>query len=201
MKILIAGHYDQTKNYQNMLLMLGISPVIHDTYRPIYPTCSFDALLLPGGGDLHPSLYNRTNQGSSHIDASMDLVQYSYLKDFVLHKKPILGICKGMQLINIFFGGTLIQNMDEKSCLLHAQTPDGKDRLHKIYPVSSTISFTPQTVNSAHHQCIEILGTGLKPSHFAKDGVIEGIYHETLPILGLQWHPERLTASLLSTLK
>lgn len=191
-KILIPGYPEKTINYQNVLLSLGMHPVVKREYHSMESASSFDVLLLPGGGDIHPSFFHAPNLGSRNIDARMDLIQYHYLQDFVKAKKPVFGICKGMQLINVYFGGTILQDMPKDSLAIHTQTEDGEDRFHQIYPAVNTVSFPPRTINSAHHQCIEKLGDGLLVSHIATDGVIEGIYHKSLPVIGLQWHPERL---------
>lgn len=193
-RILIPGYHEQTLNYQNTLLCLGMQPVVKQEYHSISPLSSYDALLLPGGGDIEPSFFHAENLGSRNIDARIDLVQYRYLYDFVKAEKPVFGICKGMQLINVYFGGTILQDMPEDSKEVHAQHSDGTDSLHKVFPFHKKISFPSRIVNSAHHQCIERLGDGLEVSHIAADEVIEGIYHKTLPIIGLQWHPERIDA-------
>lgn len=199
-KILIPGYADRTINYQNALLTLGMIPIVRHTYQSIESTDSYCALLLPGGGDIDPSFFDAPNLGSRNIDTRIDLVQYHYLHDFVKAKKPVLGICKGMQMINIFFGGTIKQDMSKESLLIHTQTQNATDRLHPIHPFSPQIQFPSLTVNSAHHQCIDKLGDGLMISHVAQDQVIEGIYHNSLPVIGVQWHPERLL-SWLSCIK
>ena len=199
LKILIAGHPEQTLNYQNLLLVLGMLPVVKNEYHSICPTSSFDALLLPGGGDIHPSFFHAANEGSENIDSKLDLVQYLYLRDFVKEKKPVFGICKGMQMINVFFGGTILQDMPSESKKLHMQSKNHSDSYHSIFSAIPNISYPSKIVNSAHHQCIEKLGENLCVSHIAEDGVIEGIYHDSLPIIGLQWHPERLFPSCAQT--
>lgn len=188
----------------------------------------FCGLLLPGGGDLHPSLFHQTNQGSRHIDLSLDLLQLSLARAFLQAGKPILGICKGMQLINVLFGGDLIQDLPETRKRIHAWDETGQvDRIHpswissrflpagrlpapdpcpdqKSNPESpkQTGAFTPSqkdsenwiplSVNSAHHQALGQPGRHLTIIQRAPDGIAEGICHETLPVVGLQWHPERL---------
>jgi len=152
----------------------------------------FDGLLLPGGGDISPVFYHRKNRGSNHICISEDIVQLLMFHRFMEQKKPILGICKGMQVINVALGGTLIQALPTVSS--HAW--HNGDRYHptKITPNSILYSLygNYMLTGSAHHQAVSTPGKGLKAVQHAHDGVIEGIEHESLPILGLQWHPERL---------
>lgn len=153
---------------------------------------SADALLLPGGGDIDPSLFYEVNKGSVNIDAELDKKQLALLHQFVTAGKPILGICKGMQLINVYFGGGIIQHLPTA----HLHTWNGEDRVHMTAAVPGSILAQLYgkrfQTNSAHHQAIGRPGEGLKVIQYAEDRVAEAICHESLPILGVQWHPERL---------
>lgn len=166
---------------------------------------SFDLLLLPGGGDISPGLYNQKNLGSNKPDYEVDLLQFQLLQLAVIKRKPILGICKGMQMINVFFGGGLCQQLP--TATIHS-TPDS-DCYHKLYfppafphqSLQHDMHFTKNLyrllsdypiVNSAHHQGISPLGKNLFCIQHTEDSVPETILHRFLPVLGLQWHPERL---------
>lgn len=92
-KILIAGEPAFTKNYEAALNALGAFPV---TSLHVPNTAEYDGLLLPGGGDVDPCLFGQLNQGSRVIDPALDRIQLAILKSFVLDRKPVLGICKGM---------------------------------------------------------------------------------------------------------
>ena len=105
----------------------------------------------------------------------------------------MLGICRGIQIINVFFGGTLCQDLP-----CHAAT-DGKDRFHTVYTVRSPllpVCGPVCRVNSAHHQAVDALGRGLRAIQWAEDGTVEALCHDCLPIWGVQWHPERLPGEL-----
>jgi len=148
-----------------------------------------DALLLPGGGDMEPRYYGQFNTASRSIDPQRDIAEMDLLELFTTAKKPILGICRGLQIINVFFGGTLIQDIPGHSNF------QGIDRLHRIYTTSSPLRNACKEnsiVNSSHHQAVNQLGAGLLPLQWSPDGVVEALQHQTLPILALQWHPERL---------
>lgn len=188
MHFLIAGEEKKTHNYTNALLNLGITS---DTaYYELQN--DYDALILPGGGDISPSYFHELDYASNEIDITADHAQFLLLSHFIACGKPVLGICKGIQLINIFFGGTIIQHLPTAS--IHAYS--GNDQYHMIYP--SADSFLAPLygksilVNSAHHQGIGALGSHLKKAAITKDNVIEALYHSDLPIWGVQWHPERM---------
>ena len=148
-----------------------------------------DALLLPGGGDLHPRLYGQMLAGSADIDESRDARELALVRLFTARGKPVFGICRGLQLINVFFGGTLHQHIDGHSRV------SGRDRLHETRTDDALLlrlygeSFT---VNSAHHQSVDRLGSGLCAAQWAQDGTVEALRHRTLPLFAVQWHPERL---------
>lgn len=217
--ILIIGRIDSTENYKNAVSCAGYIPVVADStelleqYRQQSTNSvlsRMDLLLLPGGGDISPDLLHMKNQGSRNIDRRLDRIQFAYFDYFLSEKKPILGICKGMQLINAGLGGTLIQDMDEDGTNVHA-CMEGRDNRHSCtyipvnelgnFPSLSLLkqlyhtSVLPSQINSAHHQCIDRLAPGLTAFSHAEDGTIEAFIHRSLPIIGLQWHPERLFCS------
>ena len=147
------------------------------------------ALLLPGGGDIEPWRYGAENTASYDLEPKRDQEELELIHRFLSAGKPILGICRGMQLINVCFGGTLAQDIPG-----HSQV-SGADRLHSLEmassPFLSLLGRSP-LVNSAHHQAVDRPAPELLPVQWAGDGVIEGMIHRTLPIWAVQWHPERL---------
>ena len=148
-----------------------------------------NALLLPGGGDLEPWRYGQKNIASVGLEPMRDAAELELLQQFTLRKKPILGICRGMQCINVFFGGTLLQDIPGHSAV------GGTDRLHTVRTVPSPLHALygdRSIVNSAHHQAVDRVGSGLIPVQWSPAGIVEGITHRTLSILAVQWHPERL---------
>ena len=151
------------------------------------------ALLLPGGGDVEPWRYGRGNTASQGLDPERDTAELMLLERFIAAGKPVLGICRGIQIINVFFGGTLCQDLP-----CHAAT-DGKDRFHTVYTVRSPllpVCGPVCRVNSAHHQAVDTLGQGLRAVQWAEDDTVEALCHDCLPIWGVQWHPERLPGEL-----
>lgn len=188
-RILIAGESDKTKNYENAIRHLG---AFAKTSLHVPDTQPFDGLILPGGGDIDPKLFGQLDQGTRHFDPMLDRIQLAVLDAFIQDKKPVLGICKGMQIINIYFGGDMIQHLETSS---HHEYIE-KDQVHET--MAKKGSFLEKlygeqfAVNSAHHQGVDCPGRGIEYIQFAPDGVVEGLKHSYLPVLGVQWHPERL---------
>lgn len=190
MKIVIVGRKNDTINYEKYAASIPAIPI---TTLSLGEMSSCDALLLPGGGDITPAFFGENISGSRNIDTELDILQFQAL-DYALRRHiPVLGICKGMQVINVAFGGTITQDLPTAS--IHQYC--GRDQYHStviredscLYRLYGKEAF----VNSAHHQGIHRLGAGLQPIQWCPDdNCIEAIVHETLPVLGLQWHPERL---------
>lgn len=154
-----------------------------------------DGLLLPGGGDIDPAYYGEEMNGSDEPDRELDKAQRDILDAFVKAKKPILGICRGMQLINIYFGGSLHQDLVTRD--IHTRKNDN-DSIHSVKSVEEGNLFEKFygktfNINSAHHQGTKKLGKGLKEVLRSEDGVCEAVIHEELPIIATQFHPERMS--------
>lgn len=146
-------------------------------------------LLLTGGGDLEPWRYGQANTASRGLEPERDAAELLLLEQFTAAGKPVLGICRGLQAINVFFGGTLIQDLPGHGAV------DGRDRLHAVRTAPDALFGLfgeDALVNSAHHQAAGQLGHGLRAVQWAPDGIVEALVHQTLPVLGVQWHPERL---------
>lgn len=190
-KILIAGKPDQIQNYRQAFQQLGVEgiSIFECTWKE---AVDFLGLVLPGGGDISPVLLGQDNQGSVQIDETLDCVQFKILEEFCKAKKPILGICKGLQVINVYFGGTIQQHLPTA----HMHKYRNGDQYHMTIAVQDSVLEQIYglrfPVNSAHHQGIGKLGKDLEAIQFAEDQVIEGIIHKKLPIIAVQWHPERM---------
>lgn len=195
--IAIIGRRKDTSRYEDMLSRTGISYITSLCVSKIH-SCS--AILLPGGGDITPAFFGQKNAGSKNIDTELDIIQLQAMELAVREKKPILGICKGMQIINVFFGGTIVQDMQNAKNHRYIHPEEKRDvagdQMHdsRIMPETFLWEIYGKNlcINSAHHQCIDKPGKNLEVAQFANDGTPEALFHKTLPIYGVQWHPERL---------
>ena len=180
------------QNYLDALAALGARGVTTDSVRE---TAACDGLLLPGGWDADPALYGQPNVACQHVDRALDDLQLDAMDAFVKSGRPVLGICRGHQMINVYFGGTLIQHLSASPA--HSRD-EGSDE-DKVHPTRASAGCFLEAlyggrfaVNSSHHQAVDRPGQGLSAVQWADDGAIEGIAHRTLPVWGVQWHPERM---------
>ena len=191
LKIAVPGWDGRLQNYVNALRALGAEAELVSTAEGME---QFDALLIPGGCDILPRYYREEDSGCEATDEALDKLQFAWMEYFTGEKKPVLGICRGHQLINVFFGGTLIQDLPMRKD--HTEKPGGCYNAHRILIEQGSLlsaAYGPEAqVNSSHHQAVDALGKGLCITARAEDGVVEGIEHRELPVWGVQFHPERM---------
>jgi len=163
-----------------------------------------DGFLFCGGGDITPLLFGQEpNYGIGATDITLDLFQIRLMKEILKAEKPVLAICRGMQVMNVACGGTIYQDLNQLDIetINHMQTSlSRKDISHKVFFKSKTrlhrmfgdFAFT----NSFHHQAIDRLGLGLIISGTTGDDIIEAIEMPSHPfVVGVQWHPESMLNS------
>lgn len=179
-------------------------PLIHDdmrTLREIY--VRLDGILIPGGVDMNPAEYGEdVREECGNLDIARDRVELQLVRWAMEDGKPVLGLCRGMQVINVAAGGTLWQDLatQQKALQKHDYFPTaGFSRDHVAHEVSvnggtllaELLEEDTLGVNSMHHQGIKTLGEGLIPSAVAPDGLIEAIEGtDDAFLVGVQWHPE-----------
>ncbi|HOG01556.1 MAG TPA: gamma-glutamyl-gamma-aminobutyrate hydrolase family protein [Clostridia bacterium] len=153
-----------------------------------------DGLLLSGGDDVHPKYFGEAVLNASvNIDAGRDEFEMKLIPEFLSRGKPILCICRGIQALNIAMGGDIYQDLVAQCGFVHMN----KDIRHTVYAEPGTLLHElfggEFRTNSTHHQAVRKLAPGFKVAARSAEGVIEAIEHESLPIYGCQFHPERLT--------
>ena len=181
------------------------SMVSLETLRGIYER--LDAVMLPGGGDINPSRYNaeaETDIKLYEISDERDEMEISMTQWAIEDDLPVFGICRGIQVLNVALGGSLVQDIPARitSDLRHSiKSPQEESRSTLLHDVTvkegsllaSVLGQMQVTVNSIHHQALRTVAPKATISATAPDGVIEGI---ELPdkhfVLGVQWHPEDL---------
>lgn len=193
-RILIAGIPENVKNYVAAVTASGMEPVVSLDIPDNTMLSQFDGLILPGGADVHPSRYGQPVNGSEGIDPELDEKQFAILDLFAKAGIPILGICKGHQVINVYFGGDLIQDLGQAGNPIHRYETADKVHMTHAEPGSwlAELYGTDFATNSAHHQAVDRPAPGFQVIQMSDDGVVEAIAHPERPILSLQWHPERM---------
>lgn len=168
----------------------------------------FDALVLSGGWDIHPDLYkgkHAYDNKPDHWKKERDDFETTLLTAALDGKIPVLGICRGLQVINVALGGTLLQDLGTDANTLHRGDPD---KQHTVMIEKNTLlhditKADTAATNSAHHQAIGQLADGLIVNARSADGVIEGVEWKDAAIkpflLAVQWHPERMFRFQLET--
>ncbi len=164
-------------------------------------------VLLTGGGDIAPRLYHAMpQQGLGEVSPLRDGFELPLVRACHERQIPVLGICRGIQVMNVALGGTLCQDLatqflgpsESKTPMLHNQTSPGQYSSHSIHidKGSNLFAIVHETmihVNSFHHQAVERVAPSLQTSSMAPDGVVEAVEDAALPFfLGVQWHPERM---------
>ena len=199
-----------SRSYVNALLGAGAAPLLiphmadKAVLRAVYER--LDGLLLPGGGDIDPAHYGEPrHEKCNEPSAERDDTELTLARWAIEEGMPVLGICRGIQVLNVALGGSLFQD-------IQAQIPDAQR--HAWYPnhprdrLSHTVSISPKArlarligettlpVNSLHHQSVKDPAPGLVATGHSPDGIIEAVEAPDHPFaIGVQWHPEELASS------
>ncbi len=159
-----------------------------------------DGLVVAGGGDVDPASYGAIDAGSSGTDPAADATEVALVRAARARQVPVLAICRGMQIANVAFGGSLEQDIGRVGTVHEPISEDPEEVLaatHEIVVASGSLlgrvlGAGPRTVNTIHHQAIDRLANGFHVTARAEDGVIEAIEtDDAWPFLGVQWHPEK----------
>lgn len=193
----LGRSYFAESNYCRVLDRAGAVPVISAGGDPDALAAAMDGILFTGGGDIDPVRYGEENTHNIRSDAELDEMELLLFRSFYALKKPIFGICRGIQTINVGMGGTLIQDIPSQVTVsAHKPLAEGEKPRHTVTAVPGSavcrLFGSEFRTNSYHHQAVKTCGAGLTPTAVTDDGVIEAVEHESLPIIGIQWHPERM---------
>ena len=188
-------------NYQKYLEQIPESEIVLLSKNNVEPVGTCDALVLTGGPDVAPELYGDWADETVKVDSERDGAEFRMIDTAVKREMPILGICRGLQVLNVYFGGTLIVDLEKFHGRNHRAISDAEDRFHNVImtgesELKSFIKHEDGTVNSSHHQAADRIGEGLKIAARADDGTVEAIEssaaNEGHGIIAVQWHPERI---------
>ncbi len=182
--------------YRDALVAAGLTPVLTLPSAGI-SLQDFDGLLLTGGTDVDPARYTEPKHAETQEpDVERDGVELSLVKDALDRDLPILAICRGLQLLNVYHGGTLMQHIEppERHRIIQ---PDKSLAAHTVSIAENTTlagiaGESAWEVNSRHHQAVKSVGDGLRVSAVdPRDGVIEGLERpDRRFVVAVQWHPE-----------
>ena len=219
MRIMVAGAIEDLERLHVGCADMAVEMLKRagaDAFRSLDPADldGCDGLLIPGGiPDIHPSYCGEENTESRGIDEELDKVQYAIIQKAMDRRMPIMGICRGMQFVSMFFGAKTIQDIKNG---VHRFDPEDL-RHHEAWSVPGSFFeelYGPSmTVNSAHHQALRTVPEGLRVAQLwcedpaqlpeklkqAAEGTLreldssciaEAVYHESYPFVATQWHPE-----------
>ena len=205
-----AGSYQLAEAYVQAVLTAGGVPVLLSSATPPDESdalmSGLSGVLLSGGGDVEPSLYGETDRDQAYdMDPQRDAFEMALLQACLRLSKPVLGICRGMQVMNVALGGTLwgdvltempgasrhdFHNGHTRDFLAHGARITAGSRLSRI------LGEREVQVNSLHHQGVRRVAPSLRAVAFVPDGLVEGVELDGHPFaLGVQWHPECLPSS------
>ncbi|HUT93446.1 MAG TPA: gamma-glutamyl-gamma-aminobutyrate hydrolase family protein [Thermoguttaceae bacterium] len=187
-----------TSSYQLALTRAGaqILEVRPENGRPERILDQIDALLLAGGGDIDPALFGGEPSEAQLVDRDRDDFELALIRGALHRDMPVLGICRGIQILNVFQGGS-VRNLrsDAELAATHGIDLDSMDA-HSVEIAAGSklgqlLGAGPRRVNSFHGQAVGEVGEGLRVAAQASDGVVEAIELPDRPfIIGMQWHPE-----------
>lgn len=176
--------------YGEALARAGGLPAAFSGGDPASLAREFSGLLLTCGGDVEPARYGGARLPTDTVDVDRDREEFALLDAFLRQGRPVFGICRGVQLLNVYFGGTLRQ-----------QVPGHADGArHTVHAVPGSrieaLCGAAFETNSWHHQAADALAPGLRCTASSPDGLAEALEHEAFPVFGVQWHPERMLPGL-----
>jgi putative glutamine amidotransferase len=187
----------QVLNYAEAIVSAGGRPALLPATEtiPSHLLDGFDGLLLTGGGDLSPEMYGQEPDDSVYgVSVYRDRFETALVHEAQERGIPILAICRGLQLINVLRGGTLIQNLEGHWQTRDSDQPDHQIEIEPGSRLAEVVGGTVMAVNSYHHQAADVVGEGLRVTAVS-EGVVEAFEDSEHDLIAVQWHPEHLFRS------
>ena len=204
MRVDINEKYGEPRNsisfdWMKLLFALDILPILIPNCRNaqdlFFDSLVFDGLILTGGSDIRlPPIGDAPYETYDEPLLARDTTEYLLLKKAIQKQLPIIGVCRGFQLINLFFGGFLTNNLNQMQDIKANHVRNEHEIVIIDNDISRLVGKDTFFVNSYHNQGVvpEDLAPSLKPFAITSDGlIVEGYFHKEMPILGIMWHPER----------
>ncbi len=201
----LVGGYGVPENYVDAIRRAHGHPVLVLPGEDVSAEALLDrvdALVLVGGGDVDPARYGGSTDDHTYgVERDRDGFEIDLLLAADAREIPTLAICRGMQVMNVAFGGTLIPHLPERPGMLAHGTPSGEDyRTHLVKAHADSLLATAAGADvldcsTHHHQGVDALGENLIATGWAEDGLVEAIERDRGWMLGVQWHPEDTAAT------
>jgi putative glutamine amidotransferase len=191
------------RTYVEAIAAAGLTPlIVVDAGLGEELLAEAGGLLLPGGPDVEPARYGARPHPTTQFDAALDDLEFALVRAALAEDRPVLAICRGIQVLNVALGGTLVQDLptERPSGVVHnvgggSEVADPRHAL-EVDPASwlaHALGPGPTSpVTSRHHQAIDRLGEGLVATAWAPDGTVEAVELPGRAVVGVQFHPERM---------
>lgn len=193
--------------YSEAVVAAGGIPVMLPTNHQEIETLldRLDGVIITGGGDIDPARFGQEqHETTDEIDAERDAFEFALAKAARARDMPLFGICRGLQVLNVAMGGTLVQDIDslvpdaaehrqQKAKIHHEERPQSAELASGANPLRAIIGADAVEINTFHHQCIGNLARGLQALATSDDGIIEAVHAPEMTFgMAVQWHPELL---------
>jgi putative glutamine amidotransferase len=194
-----SGPGENALQYMSLMVEAGMTPVLLTPGSGTDVVAQLNGLLLPGGPDIAPAEYGQ--EPGDHLESvvpELDALELEAFHAARALRRPVLGICRGQQLINVALGGTLHQHVvhpqwgDDPSAAVHEVSISAGTHLHRVLGVDTAL------VNSGHHQAADVVAQPLTVSAHSADGCVEALESVELLVMSVQWHPDEMRGAQTS---